>query len=74
VNADDETLVVHVNDQARRVAVDLGLWGLLDDLGLAGRPGLAVAINEEVVPRAGWPDRPLAEGDRVLIIQASQGG
>jgi sulfur carrier protein len=58
----------------RRVAVDLRLLSLLGDLGLADRLGLAVAVNEEVVPRAGWPDRALADGDRVLIIQASQGG
>jgi len=33
-----------------------------------------VALNAAVVPRAHWADQKLHEGDRILIIQASQGG
>ena len=36
--------------------------------------GLAVAINEFVVPHGKWDERTLAEGDRVEMITASQGG
>lgn len=35
--------------------------------------GIAVAVNGEVVPRAQW-SRPLAPGDRVEVLTASQGG
>jgi sulfur carrier protein len=38
------------------------------------RPGIAVAINEEVVPRREWPVRPISFGDRVEIVGAVQGG
>lgn len=37
-------------------------------------PGIAVAVNEEVVPRDDWPRRPLADGDAVEIVTAVQGG
>ena len=36
--------------------------------------GVAVAVNEAVVTRAEWPGTTLAEGDRVEILTAVQGG
>ncbi|MDF3058273.1 MAG: hypothetical protein K0R17_2488, partial [Rariglobus sp.] len=30
--------------------------------------------NDAVVPRSPWPTRPLADGERILVIQATQGG
>ncbi|WFF07128.1 sulfur carrier protein ThiS [Micromonospora sp. WMMD1076] len=36
--------------------------------------GLAVAVNGEVVPRAGWSASVLRDGDRVEVLSATQGG
>ncbi|NUR26342.1 MAG: sulfur carrier protein ThiS [Catenulispora sp.] len=36
--------------------------------------GIAVAVNEAVVPRASWDATKLAAGDRVEILTAVQGG
>jgi len=36
--------------------------------------GVAVARNEEVVPRSRWADTVVAEGDRFEILTAAQGG
>ncbi|MET8204054.1 sulfur carrier protein ThiS [Micromonospora taraxaci] len=36
--------------------------------------GVAVAVNGEVVPRAGWPATALRDGDRVEVLTAAQGG
>ncbi len=36
--------------------------------------GVAIAVNEEVVPRSEWTSTSLAEGDRVEILAAAQGG
>ena len=36
--------------------------------------GVAVARNEEVVPRSQWDSTPAAEGDRFEILTAAQGG
>jgi sulfur carrier protein len=38
------------------------------------RSGIAVAVNETVVPRASWDGTPLNAGDRVEILTAVQGG
>ncbi|THV42856.1 sulfur carrier protein ThiS [Glycomyces buryatensis] len=37
------------------------------------RRGIAVAVNGEVVPRSEW-DLPLADGDTVEVLTATQGG
>jgi sulfur carrier protein len=39
----------------------------------SARRGIAVALNGEVVPRSEW-DRPLADGDAVEVLTATQGG
>lgn len=36
--------------------------------------GLAVAVNEEVVPRSLWPAVELRTNDRVEVLTPSQGG
>ena len=36
--------------------------------------GVAVARNEEVVPRSQWDDTVAADGDRFEILTAAQGG
>lgn len=41
----------------------------------AGNPcGLAVAVNDEVVPRSAWAGTRLQPGDRVELLSAVQGG
>ena len=47
-----------------------------DVVALLGRrpQGLAVAVNEEVVPRTRWPATTLHERDRVEVLTAAAGG
>lgn len=42
--------------------------------GLSEQKGLAVAVNDEVVPKAQWKTFSLRENDQILIITAAQGG
>lgn len=37
-------------------------------------PGIAVAVNDQVIPARVWQKTLLVENDAVLIIQATQGG
>lgn len=69
-----QTLRLFVNDQPREIAVDTTLAVLMAKLGLAERKGIAAAHNGGVVPRADWATRRLTADDRVLVIQATQGG
>ena len=47
----------------------------LDRLGVENRDrGVAVAVDGEVVPRAEWQSFALADGARVEVLKAMQGG
>lgn len=37
-------------------------------------PGIAVAINQNIVAKASWALHVLKDGDQVMLIKASQGG
>jgi sulfur carrier protein len=74
MSATAATPVIFVNDRPHALAGPATLVGLLGELGLAARPGIAAAVNGEVAPRASWGSRALGEGDRVLVIRATQGG
>ena len=65
---------LYINDRPRPLADGQRLAGLIRELGLAEKKGVAVAINGAVVPRSQWGARELAAADRVLVIQATQAG
>ncbi|MGW7352824.1 sulfur carrier protein ThiS [Streptomyces sp. Z26] len=64
---------VTVNGAPREVPADLTLDRLVATFSTAPT-GVAAALNEAVVPRRRWPDTPLADGDRIEILTAVQGG
>jgi sulfur carrier protein len=68
-------VTVIVNGQPAQVEDGQTVAGLLDDLGHPpGGPGIAVALNGEVVPRSAWSSTGLDAGDRLEVLGASQGG
>ena len=64
---------VYVNGEPRTVRADCALDALIATLTSAPR-GIAAAVNEAVVPRGEWSATSLAEGDRIEILTAVQGG
>ncbi len=66
---------IFLNDEPREVnAGEATVAGLLTCVGLPSLDGVAVAVNDGVVPRSRWAQHALADGDRVLVIRATQGG
>jgi sulfur carrier protein len=65
---------IFVNDEPRPLPREATLSAVVGELDLARRKGVAAAVNGSVVPRAEWASRALGDGDRVLVIQATQGG
>ena len=64
---------LYVNDQPEQTAApDLLLW--MEEKGLVEKKAIALALNEEVIPKSQWALTPLEEGDRILVIRATQGG
>jgi sulfur carrier protein len=66
-------MIVSVNGERRQVPEGTTLAEVVAQL-TSAPSGVAAALNESVVPRGGWPAERLAEGDRVEILTAVQGG
>lgn len=47
---------------------------LVKVLNIESTSGIALAVNEKVVPKSEWEKFHLNENDKVLIIKATQGG
>jgi sulfur carrier protein len=43
-------------------------------LDLTGTKGIALAVNNDVVPRNEWDTHVLQHGDKLMLIRATQGG
>jgi sulfur carrier protein len=68
-------MTVIVNGRPAEVAAGETVAGLLAALGHPpGGPGIAVALNGEVVPRGAWATTGLGDHDRLEVLGASQGG
>lgn len=65
---------VFVNDQKHTVEANCNLAQLFNYLEVQTPGGIAVALNNAVVPRAKWDKQDLKNGDKILIIKATQGG
>ncbi|MFJ5638313.1 sulfur carrier protein ThiS [Streptomyces sp. NPDC093223] len=64
---------ISVNGERRVIDPGTALDTLVRAL-TAAPSGVAAAVNETVVPRGEWPGTALAEGDRVEVLTAVQGG
>lgn len=64
-----------INDQPKTFQQQALTVQQLLDLEMPDRQkGIAVALNQSVVPRTEWNNKTIAQNDRILIIKATQGG
>jgi len=62
-----------VNGVARTLEEGASLADLVRELGLPDR-GVAIAVDDAVIPRGGWSDCVLQAQRRVEVLTAVQGG
>lgn len=65
---------VKINDQVHQFKQAQSIQATLEQLNHASNKGIAIAINNEVIPKSKWNDHLLADQDEVLIVTATQGG
>ena len=67
--------MIYLNGDPHDDGVGQTVAAVLQLLGLPGDArGVAVAVEGEVVPRAGWETFAIPEGARVEVLTAAQGG
>lgn len=65
---------VFVNSQTCQLENDSNLNFALEKNGITSPRGIAVAVNNSVIPKAEWQNKILNENDKITIIKATQGG
>lgn len=65
---------VTVNQQLYIVPQNCSVQTLLSDVLQRPERGLAIAINETIVPKTQWDTHTLNAADSIIIIKATQGG
>lgn len=66
-----------VNGEPRDLAVETVaalFQAEAEEFGIESPQGVAIALNGRVLRRRDWDETPVAEGDRVEIVRAMQGG
>lgn len=63
---------ISVNNKERETQ-SANLLQLAEELSLPTQ-GVAMAMNNRMIPRSGWEDTLLTEGASIVIIQAACGG
>lgn len=66
-------ITVTINGERRTFERAMPYAELVETLGLAGKR-IAVERNGEIVPRSAYPQRAIADGDRLEIVVAVGGG
>ena len=66
-------MTVHVNGEERLVRPGATVSDLVEDLGVPAR-GVAVALDQVIVPRSAWARTVVPVGARVEVVTALQGG
>ncbi|MCP4439101.1 MAG: sulfur carrier protein ThiS [Aureispira sp.] len=67
-------MTIWANQQAYNYDTAPSLLQLLTDLQKQEQTGIAVAVNQQVVPKTDWEATTLKDNDKVIIITATQGG
>ncbi|GAB3727133.1 sulfur carrier protein ThiS [Spirosoma lituiforme] len=67
-------MTVFVNNQSVDTQPTASLKSLLAELALVDKKGIAVAVNNSIIPRTDWEQVGLSGSDKITILQATQGG
>jgi sulfur carrier protein len=65
---------VRINGSEHELRPGLTLTEMLEQFGLAGRDGIAVAVNDNVVTRGRLGEYRVEDGDTIEVIHAVSGG
>ncbi len=66
-------MTIYLNGNENQIN-DPSLDTFLRNKGLLEKHGIALALNNQVIPRTSWSEVVLKNNDKVLIITATQGG
>ena len=66
-------ITILINDKKNEISDNITISELLQENKTTIK-GIAIAINNEVIPKNKWSSHQIINNDNVLIIKATQGG
>lgn len=63
-----------INQQQQSIPDNYSVKELLAFLMPEADKGIAVAINQQIIPKSTWANHKLNSNDNVMLIRATQGG
>ncbi|ELY12844.1 sulfur carrier protein ThiS, partial [Salmonella enterica subsp. enterica serovar Enteritidis str. 436] len=67
------SMQIQFNDEPMQCAAGQTVSGLLIQLNQL-KPGAALALNQQILPREQWEQQIVQEGDQILLFQVIAGG
>ena len=65
---------IYVNNKQQELPEQASVQNAVDVLNMPSVKGIAIAVNNNVVPKAAWETYLLADNDKITLIKATQGG
>jgi sulfur carrier protein len=66
-------MIISINNEEKNVS-STSLNSILQELNFIELKGIAVAVNQEVIPKSDWEHFQINERAEIILIQATQGG
>ena len=66
--------MIYINDKAHPYEQERSLSELFQHLNMDISKGVAVALNNKVIPRSEWGMNTVSKNDKIILIKATQGG
>jgi len=67
-------MTIFINDEPTEFKQSPTILEILTYHQVVELQGIAVAINDEVIPKVNWEKTALQKNDRLMLIRATQGG
>lgn len=67
-------MTIEINNEIKTITENFSAQQVFEILQIQNTNGYALAINNTVIPKTKWAETLLNEGDKILVIQATQGG
>lgn len=65
---------ININNQSYQFNENTSLENAIKTLNLEDTKGIALALNEEIIPRSKWNETILYNEDKIILIGAVAGG
>ncbi len=63
-----------INNKEISIESNVSLKKIIEDNNIKNFVGLAIAVNNNIIPRKDWDNYLLNDGDKIIVIEATCGG